>query len=145
MLTDDSFRVTDADVRFEGLRHADEAEVRARLTDLDRGPNVFRVRATDIVAELSTLTEVDAAVATVTLPAGVVVYLDEREPLFVWSDGERSWMVDEEGMLFAPADVVEGETTDTGAADGNAEAEIAGADAAGPGTGEPADPRTSRP
>ncbi len=104
LLTDDAFRVTEADVTFSGLRHADEAEVRSYLADLDRAPNVFRVRASDIVADLSGLIEVDAAAASVTLPASVSVELDEREPVFIWSDGEVSWLVDDAGMLFAPAD-----------------------------------------
>ncbi|HSM33981.1 MAG TPA: hypothetical protein VK987_07800 [Anaerolineae bacterium] len=103
LLTDDGFRVTEADVTFTGLRHADEAEVRALLSDLDRAPNVFRVRAGDIVSELSQLTEVDAAAASVTLPANVRVELDERDPLFIWSDGQESWLVDDAGMLFGPA------------------------------------------
>jgi hypothetical protein len=110
MLTDDAFRVTDASVSFEGLAHAQEAEVRARLSDIDRGPNVFRVRATDIVSELSTLPEVDAAHARVTLPAEVSVRLDERDPVFIWSNGAVAWLVDEEGMLFAPADQATAET-----------------------------------
>ncbi len=109
LLTDDGFRVTEASVTFEGLRHADAAQVRDHLSDLDRAPNVFRVRASDIVSRLSLLTEVDAAYAKVTLPANVSVVLDERDPLFIWSDGTRSWLVDKVGMLFAPADAsVEG-------------------------------------
>ncbi len=115
LLTDDAFRVTEANVSFEGLRHADEAEVRDYLTDLDRGPNVFRVRASEIVSELSDLTEVDAAFATVTLPGDVSVRLVERDPLFIW-EGERAWLVDEEGMLFAPGEpamaIVDPETGD---------------------------------
>ncbi len=105
MLTDEAFTVGEERVSFRGLAHADEAEVRALLTDIDRGPNVFRVRASDIVDELSTLTEVDAASAVVTLPADVSVTLDERDPVFIWSDGAVSWLVDENGMLFAPADL----------------------------------------
>jgi hypothetical protein len=109
MLTDDSFRVSEENVTFRGLAHADEAEVRALLSDIDRGPNVFRVRASDIVEELSTLTEVDAASAVVTLPADVSVTLDERDPVFIWSDDAVSWLVDEEGMLFAPVEPDEAE------------------------------------
>jgi hypothetical protein len=104
MLTDDAFRVTDASVHFEGLVHAEESAVRDLLADIERGPNIFRVRTSDIVAELSTLTEVDAASARVTLPADLTVLLDERDPVFIWSNGALSWLVDEEGMLFAPAD-----------------------------------------
>jgi len=103
LLTDDSFRVTEASVSFEGLQHADETAVRERLSGLDRSPNVFRVRASDIVGEMSQLTEVDAASASVTLPASVSVRLVERDPVFVWSNGKVAWLVDEDGMLFAPA------------------------------------------
>lgn len=103
LLTDESFRVTEADVRFEGLRYADEASVRAHLAGLERSPNVFRVRASEIVADLQELPEVEAASATVTVPAGVAVLVEEREPVFAWSDGEAVWLVDGEGMLFAPA------------------------------------------
>ncbi len=104
LLTDDAFTVTEESVTFEGLRHAQEAEVRDYLTELDRAPNVFRVRASDIVRDLSLLTEVDAAHATVSLPAQVSVALDERDPIFIWSNREVSWLVDETGMLFRPAD-----------------------------------------
>jgi hypothetical protein len=106
LLTDEAFTVTDERVSFRGLVHADEARVRERLPDLERGPNVFRVRASELVSELSTLTEVDAASARVTLPADVSITLDERDPVFIWSDGDNDWLVDEEGMLFAPADTV---------------------------------------
>lgn len=127
MLTDDAFRVTDASVSFEGLAHADEEVVREHLADIERGPNVFRVKASQIVSELSTLTEVDAAAARLNLPAGLIVELDERDPVFIWNDGARSWLVDEEGMLFAPADeataaavraaALDVETTDEAATD----------------------------
>lgn len=102
LLTDESFRITEASVDFEGLEHADEAAVRAHLSGIDRSPNVFRVRASDIVSDVSVLPDVDAATARVTLPAIISVTLSEREPLFVWSGGEVAWMVDVEGMLFGP-------------------------------------------
>ncbi len=122
LLTDDTFRVIEANVTFRGLQQADEAEVRAHLSDLERAPNVFRVRASDIVRDLSQLTEVDAAHASVTLPARVTVELDEREPLFIWSNGEVSWLVDAEGMLFSPVDDV-ANVADPGSAGGGAPGE----------------------
>ncbi len=82
--------------------HADEAAVRSHLQGIDRGPNVFRVRAADIVGDLSTLPDIDAASARVTLPAAISVRLEERVPLFVWSGGGNEWLVDAEGMLFGP-------------------------------------------
>lgn len=103
LLTDDSFRVSEADVTFTGLRHADETALRSHLQGLDREPNVFRVRASEIVAQLSQLPEVLGAEARVSLPAAVSVTLDERDPVFAWSDDEVAWLVDAEGTLFAPA------------------------------------------
>ena len=117
LLTDDAFSVTEDNVTFVGLRHADEAQVRAYLSDLERAPNVFRVRASDIVSRLSELTEVDAARAIVTLPANVSVELDERDPLFIWSNRQVEWLVDETGMLFAPADSASEATSSQAATD----------------------------
>lgn len=111
LLTDESFRITEASVTFEGLEHADEAAVRAQVSGIERAPNVFRVRAGDIVGDISVLPDVDAASARVTLPAGISIRLEEREPLFVWSDGEEAWMVDENGMLFGPTGFAEVEAS----------------------------------
>jgi POTRA domain, FtsQ-type len=102
MLTDPTFRITPQSVTFDGLVHADEAAVRSHLSGIDRGPNVFRVRAKDIVGDVSSLPDVDAARATVSLPAAISIHLEERQPLFVWSDGDVAWLVDEDGMLFGP-------------------------------------------
>jgi hypothetical protein len=102
LLTDPSFRITEASLSFDGLEHADEAAVRSHLSGIDRGPNVFRVRAADIVSDVSTLPDVDAASASVTLPAQISVRLEERVPLFVWRGAGAEWLVDEEGMLFGP-------------------------------------------
>jgi hypothetical protein len=99
------------------------------------------VRAADIVSDVSSLPDVDAASATVTLPAHVSVRLEERVPLFVWSGGGMEWLVDDEGMLFGPT-VLEA-ATDGGAgapADDEAGAsadEAAGASAGAGATGPP--------
>ena len=103
LLSDDSFRVRASSVSFEGIEHADEAAIREQLEGIDRAPNVFRVRASDLVADLGALPEVRAASAMITLPAHVSVRIHERVPLFAWSDGEQGWLVDAEGVLFARA------------------------------------------
>jgi hypothetical protein len=134
MLTDEAFTVTPESVTFRGLAHADEERVRSYLGELDRGPNVFRVRASEIVGHLADLPEVDAATARVRVPAGVSVALDERDPVFIWSDGAVTWLVDEEGMLFAPieqasdSDAAAGD--DAGSGDGAAPEDAATAVAA---------------
>jgi hypothetical protein len=103
LLTDPTFRVTASDVELEGLRYTDEASVRARLGALERSPNVFRVRASEIVAGLASLREIASSEAIVTLPASVSVHVEERQPIFAWSNGAMEWLVDRDGRLFAPA------------------------------------------
>jgi hypothetical protein len=112
LLTDASFRVTEASVSFKGLRHADEAAMREHLSGLEREPNVFRVRASDIVDDLHALPEVSSAAATVTLPARVSVLVAERQPIFTWQDGESAWLIDAEGMLFAPVPLADAAPAD---------------------------------
>lgn len=102
LLTDTAFRVTTADVVVEGLRYSDESAVREHLAGLDRAPNALRVRTSEIVRDLGDLPAVAAADATVTLPARVSVRVEEREPIFTWSDGRTDWLVDRAGWLFAP-------------------------------------------
>jgi hypothetical protein len=105
LLTDPTFRVTAANVELQGLQYADEAAVRARLAGLERAPNAFRVRGSELVAQLTSLPEVVAADAIVTLPASVSVRVRERVPIFIWSDTARDWLVDRDGRLFAPVAV----------------------------------------
>jgi hypothetical protein len=107
LLTDDSFRVDEADVRIEGLRLADEAAVREHLAGLDRAPNVFRVRASELTRDLLARPEIASAAATVTLPAQVAIAVEEREPILVWSDGSQTWLVDRDGTLFAPGSIID--------------------------------------
>jgi hypothetical protein len=120
LLTDDGFRVRASDVTFSGLQHADEATVRAHLAGLDRSPNAFRVRASEIVSELGELPQVRSAEASVVLPSSVSVQVEEREPIFVWSDGQGAWLVDREGMLFAPAPSEAGDDPTAGASQATA-------------------------
>ena len=115
LLSDPSFRVSEQDVHIEGLHLADEGAVRDHLAGLERSPNVFRVRPSEIVSELRALPEVESAVATVTLPGDVSVRLRERAPIFVWSDGSRAWLVDRSGLLFA----LDASSADTGGIPGD--------------------------
>jgi hypothetical protein len=104
LLSDDGFRVDPADVNITGIRLADSAAVRDHISGIDRGPNVFRLRAIDIVEDLGALPEVAFARASVALPANVTVEVIEREPIFIWSNGGESWFVDGDGVLFSPRD-----------------------------------------
>jgi hypothetical protein len=106
LLTDASFRVSESSVSITGLVHADAADVRAKLEGLERSPNAFRVRVSELVGTLQELPEVASASAHVSLPGSVAIEVREREPIFVWSDGATAFLVDREGVLFSP---VEGE------------------------------------
>jgi hypothetical protein len=101
LLTDGGFRVGAADVTIEGLTWTDAATVRQRITGLERSPNVFRVRASEIVSRLRELPAVASARATVTLPGSVTIHVTEREPLFAWTDRITTALVDREGVLLA--------------------------------------------
>jgi hypothetical protein len=54
------------------------------------------------------------------------VRIEERQPVFTWQDGETAWLIDEEGMLFAPVSLV--------AADPGGASDAAAAPAASPGS-----------
>lgn len=103
LLTDASFRVRADHVTIIGLARAAEAQIRAHLPDVDRGPNAFRVRASELADDLESLPLVRSASAAVALPSDVRIRVIEREPLFVWTDGRAAWLVDETGLLFAGA------------------------------------------
>lgn len=101
LLTDASFRVSESSIAITGLVHADEADVRSHLVGLERSPNAFRVRASEIVGRLQELPAVVSAEASVRLPGSVAIEVQERQPIFVWSDGTAQLLVDREGVLFA--------------------------------------------
>ena len=114
LLTDASFRVKPATIDVSGLHYADEGLVRERLADLHRQPNIFRVRTADSAAALATLPQVRSARVTVRLPDAVSVEVTEREPIFVWRSGSDAWLVDREGVLFAPREAASAEQLGSG-------------------------------
>jgi hypothetical protein len=100
LLSDAAFRVRPEDVDIVGTRLTAREEVLARLVGIDRAPNVLRLRAGLLLESLRAMPEVRAASLAVGLPADVRVTVEEREPIFAWSDGRASWLVDREGVLF---------------------------------------------
>lgn len=102
LVSDDDFRLDGSDVTISGVRYADTEAVRAHIGGIDRFPNVFRIRAGDIVEDIGALPEVRFARASVSLPASITVEVIEREPILVWSHGGTAWLVDDAGVLFSP-------------------------------------------
>jgi cell division septal protein FtsQ len=87
-------------LELDGDRYTIADDIRG-LVGVAGGANLFLV-ATDVIeariAQLPTVAGVDVEVS---LPATIRVALRDREPVMTWRVGERSFLVDGEGMLFA--------------------------------------------
>ncbi len=85
---------------------ADADVVRSRVRAEAGTSNLFLVRTDGIAASLRDLPTVTDAQVTIQLPDTIRVRLNEREPILVWIVGERRFLADREGALFAvyPAD-----------------------------------------
>jgi len=87
-------------LELDGDRYTVADDVRG-LVGVTGGANLFLV-ATDVIeariAQLPTVAGVDVEVR---LPATIRVALRDREPVMTWRVGERSFLVDGSGMLFA--------------------------------------------
>jgi cell division septal protein FtsQ len=87
-------------VELNGDRYTVADEVRA-LVGVAGGANLFLV-ATDVIeARIAQLPTVAGVEVEVSLPATIRVALRDREPVMTWRVGERSFLVDGSGMLFA--------------------------------------------
>jgi hypothetical protein len=87
-------------VLVRGVQLTDAAEVTARL-GLAPGTNLFALSTEPLAARLRELPTVAAADITIRLPDTVDVAIHEREPILVWGVGERRFLVDRDGVLFA--------------------------------------------
>ena len=83
-----------------GVHLTDAAEVTARL-GLAPGTNLFALSTEPLAARLRELPTVAAADVTIRLPDTLDVDVHEREPILVWGVGERRFLVDRDGVLFA--------------------------------------------
>ncbi len=96
-----AFTFTRVDLR--GAAFTDPAAVDALLVDA-RQRNLFVLSTRPLVERLGTLPTVANAAVTVSLPNALVVSLKEREAILVWRVGERRYLADSEGNLFARMD-----------------------------------------
>jgi cell division septal protein FtsQ len=98
-------------VTVRGVQLTDVAQVTARL-GLVPGTNLFALSTEPLAARLRELPTVAAADVTIRLPDTLDVDVHEREPILVWGVGERRFLVDRDGVLFAElgADSQEGAT-----------------------------------
>ena len=86
------------------LTWTDEQLVRDTLA-LSEGSNVFQLDTSPLAAALNSLPAVAGAAVTVSLPdAAVVVSIQERVPVLAWQVGDKRYIADREGVIFAEAD-----------------------------------------
>lgn len=101
-----------AKLRLVGASFTVAADVEAALDGV-RGANLFQLRTAPLEAALGELRTVSAATVVVQLPDTLVVNLKERVPILIWRVGERRYLADDEGSLFARlGDTAPAEATD---------------------------------
>lgn len=88
------------DLRVEGAAYTDPDAVERALDEV-RGENLFRLRTDPLEAGLLELPTVRRADIAVWLPDHLLVRLEERSPILIWSVGARRYLVDVDGRLFA--------------------------------------------
>jgi len=87
-------------LQVDGLVFTDDAAVEAALADA-RGENLFRLQTGPLQAGLETLPTVARAQVDVRLPGTLAVTIEERDPVLIWQTGQRRFLADAEGLLFA--------------------------------------------
>ena len=106
--TDRTFAVDPTTIPIEGAHYTGEEAVRTAmgLPD-DRLVNIFRIGTGDLERRIEQLPAIRAASVTATLPGTIKVDVEERRPMFVWRTQTDAWLVDGDGLLFAPASLVD--------------------------------------
>lgn len=84
----------------QGASIVDPAAVRERLVQIE-GQNLFQVDTAPLVARLREIPAVARVDVRIGLPDTVAVIIEERQPIAVWRVGERGFLVDPTGVLFA--------------------------------------------
>jgi cell division septal protein FtsQ len=83
-----------------GATWTDEAAILERLA-IPPGSNLFLLRTGELERALTGIPAIRGATVTIVLPDEVRVVVDERSALVAWKVGERAFLVDGEGRLFA--------------------------------------------
>ena len=90
----------------DGAGFTPEAAVRAAVGVPDRA-NLFALSTVEPIERLRQLPAVRDAEVVVSLPGTLKVRLVERSAILVWAAGERRFLVDRDGLLFAELDEVD--------------------------------------
>jgi hypothetical protein len=97
-----AFGFDPARLRVEGLQYTDQAALTASLA-IPTGTNLFSLSTEAVATRVMQLTTVAGVKLAVDLPDTLSVRVREREPILVWAIGDRRYLVDRGGVLFAEA------------------------------------------
>jgi hypothetical protein len=97
----DRFQVRSVHVQGNVLLSRAEVERAAAITAV----NVFWVDRGQVAARVRALPLVQRADISTTLPDTVEIAIVERQPAAFWVSGDRSYLVDREGVILKPVDV----------------------------------------
>ena len=89
-------------LQIDGVVFTDKTKVESTLAAA-RGENLFRLATGPLQAELEAMPTVEHARVDVRLPGTLAVTIEEREPVLIWQVGDRRWLADAGGDLFALA------------------------------------------
>jgi hypothetical protein len=95
-----AFGYSPAALRIDGAAVTPESTIRERLA-LVAGQNIFQIESDPLEARLLEIPAIASVEISVGLPDQVVVAVEEREPILIWQAGERAFLVDSSGLLFA--------------------------------------------
>jgi cell division protein FtsQ len=87
-------------LELDGDRYTVAEDVRG-LVGVSPGANLFLVGTDEIEARIGQLPTVAGVEVEVSLPETIRVSIDDREPVMTWRVGERAFLVDPGGLLFA--------------------------------------------
>jgi hypothetical protein len=87
-------------LQVSGGLYTDSTVIESTLA-VARGENLFALSTRPLVAALESLPTVRSARVEVRLPGTLAVAIDERVPVMVWQVGDRRYLADADGTLFA--------------------------------------------
>jgi hypothetical protein len=87
-------------LQVDGGQFTDSSAIESALA-VARGQNLFGLSTRPLVSALMSLPTVRSARVDVRLPGMLAVTIDERVPVMVWQVGDRRYLADADGSLFA--------------------------------------------
>lgn len=104
LFANDAFYVYGATVEGNHILNAQEIYDAAEIHTV----SVFWLNPGEVKKRIEVLPNIKTARVAITLPANVTLTVEERQPEIVWQTGEKTWWVDNEGIIVPPRTEVDG-------------------------------------